>query len=93
VGISRRPTPHVIDPDRVEWSIAEIDAAISLVASGLATSVRLCELPEIEAAIAWAVAHAQEAGVPLRFVRAPGTHPLIVVGPVSGGRSLDAVPS
>jgi hypothetical protein len=81
---SRRSAPHAIDPDRVEWSIAEIDAAISLVASGLATSVRLSELPEVDAAIAYAIAHAQDARVPLRFVREPGARPLIIVGPLEG---------
>jgi hypothetical protein len=78
---SRHPAPHVFDPSRVEWAIAEIDAAIELVSSGLAISVRLCELPEIESAAAIGLAHAQAAGIPFRFVRDGLTDPYLIIGP------------
>jgi hypothetical protein len=79
---SRHLEPHAIHPDMVEWAIAEIDAAIELVSSGLAVSVRLCELPEIDLAAAPGLAHAQARGVPFRFVRDGDTDPYIVIGPL-----------
>jgi len=86
---SRHPTPHALDPDKVEWSVAEIDAAIELVSSGLALSVRLCELPEIESAAAFGLSHAQAAGIPFRFVRHGDGPPFIVVGPRETTRIAD----
>jgi len=86
---SRHPTIHALDPVKVEWAIAEIDAAIELVASGLAISVRLCELPQIESAAAFGLAHAQAARIPFSFVRDGETQPYIIVGPLEAAGVAD----
>jgi len=67
--------------DVVAPHVADIDAAIALVARGLATRVRLVALDRPEAAAAVGLAHAQEAGVRFRLDRGPDGI-AITVGPL-----------
>lgn len=64
-----------------EDEIAEIMAAIELVASGCARRVVLAGFPDAEALAAEALACAQEAHVCFSLRRAPGVAPTVVVGP------------
>jgi hypothetical protein len=76
-----------LHPEPLEWSIAEIDAAIELVASGHAIRVSLCELPSIAAAAAFGLAHAHAAGIPIVVKPDPGGAVAVIIGP----RSVDTV--
>jgi hypothetical protein len=64
--------------------VVEIDAAIALVGSGVATRVRLVGLVRPEAAAGVGLAHAQDAGVVFRLERS-AVGIAITIGPSSSG--------
>ena len=70
-----RPTSDVAGPE-----LAEIDAAIALVASGLATRVCLVSLVHVDAIAATGLVHAQAAGVSFRLDR-NGDATAVTIGP------------
>ena len=61
--------------------VVEIDAAIAMVGSGLATRVRLVGLARPEAAAGVGLAHAQDAGVVVSLDRSPAGI-AITIGPL-----------
>jgi hypothetical protein len=75
------PIPFPSAPsDPLGHDLAEIDAAIALVASGRATRVRLVSLGHPEAIAATGLAHAQDAGIDFRLERT-GEATAVTVGP------------
>jgi hypothetical protein len=79
--------PNVLLPfpaasgDPIERDLAEIDAALGLVARGLATRVRLVGLMRPEAAAEAGLAHAQEAQVAFSLDRGTDGAVALTVGP------------
>ena len=74
------PFPHAsLDP--VERDLAEISAAIDLVATGLATRVQLVGLIRPEAVASSALAQAQLKGVHFNLDRRGGAQSAVTVGP------------
>lgn len=67
--------------DELERALSEVDAAIAMVALGLAVSVRLSNLAGAEDAAFDAAARAQSAGVAFALLRERPTLPTMVVGP------------
>jgi len=67
--------------DSVEHDLAEVDAAISLVALGLATRVRLVGLSRPEAVASTGLAHAQEARVDFSLERGANGAVALTLGP------------
>ena len=67
--------------DSLELALAEVDAAIALVLSGLAVTVRLCNLAVAEDVAFDAAARAQTAGVGFSLRRDGARRPTLVVGP------------
>ena len=63
-GVDRSPLD-----DAGAAALAELDAAIAMVAAGAARRVRLTAIPFVERAAAEGLAHADEAGVEFRFER------------------------
>ncbi len=61
------------NPDATERTLAEIDAAIAMVAQGAAESVRLVSLPLAEESAFDAAARAQVAGVAFSITRDAGS--------------------
>jgi hypothetical protein len=64
-----------------EPALAEIVAAIELVAEGGARRVVISGIPGVEAVAGEALLHAQAAHVALCLRRPPGAAPAVVVGP------------
>jgi hypothetical protein len=60
---------------------AEIDAAIAMVARGVATRVRLVGLADVDEVAAGGLARAQSAGVDFALDRGVGGPPAVIVGP------------
>lgn len=83
------PSPHHLslpsrfsaDPDD---TLAELTAAIDLVASGLAARVVCTNLAGVEAVAPVALARAQARGIAFRIDRGPEGRPRAVVGPRAG---------
>lgn len=74
------PFPHAsLDP--IEHDLAEIEAAIDLVAGGLATRIRLVGLMRPEAIAATGLAHAQLRGVRFALDRGKEAPFAVTVGP------------
>jgi len=67
--------------DVVEHDLAEVDAAIGLVARGLASRVRLVGLHRPEAVAPTGLAHAQEARVRFSLDRGAGGAVALTLGP------------
>jgi hypothetical protein len=67
--------------DDLERALSEVDAAIAMVALGLAVSVRLSNLAGAEEAAFDAAARAQAAGVAFSLLRERPTLPTMIVGP------------
>ena len=67
--------------DELERALSEVDAAIAMVALGVAVSVRLSNLAGAEDAAFDAAARAQSAGVAFSLLRERPTMPIIIVGP------------
>jgi hypothetical protein len=67
--------------DAVEHALTEIDAAITMVAFGVARSVRLCNLPGAEDAAFDAAARAQVARVAFSLLREGPRSITMIVGP------------
>jgi hypothetical protein len=67
--------------DSIEHDLLEIDAAIALVARGIATRVRLVGLKRPEAAAAIGLAHAQLANVSFSLERNPDGGATVTLGP------------
>jgi hypothetical protein len=75
------PIPFPNAPsDPLGDDLAEIDAAIAMVASGLASRVRLVSLGDPDAIAATGLAHAQDASVDFRLDR-NGEATAVTVGP------------
>ena len=75
------PIPFPDAPsDPLEHDLAEIDAAIALVATGRATRVRLVSIACPDAVAATGLAHAQAAGLIFRLDR-HGRATAVTVGP------------
>jgi hypothetical protein len=75
------PIPFPNAPsDPLGHDLAEIDAAIAMVASGLASRVRLVSLGHADAVAATGLAHAQDASVDFRLDR-NGEATAVTVGP------------
>lgn len=74
------PFPHPsLDP--IEHDLAEIEAAIDLVAGGLATRIQLIGLIRPEAIAPTGLARAQEAGVGFRLEHFAGGATAVTLGP------------
>lgn len=74
------PFPHAsLDPH--EHDLAEIDAAISLVAGGIATRIQLIGLIRPEAVAATGLAHAQGRGLMFSLDRRGESQFAVTVGP------------
>jgi hypothetical protein len=67
--------------DAIERALSEVDAAIAMVALGVAVSVRLSNLAGAEDAAFDAAARAQAAGVAFSLLRERPTMPTMIVGP------------
>jgi hypothetical protein len=69
--------------DLLERSIAEIDAAIALVAGHAARRVRLAGLPLVDVAAAFGLARALDEGVGFEVERSgPGAPATVTIGPI-----------
>ena len=78
-AVTHLPLPRPsLDP--IERDLAEVEAAIALVALGLATRVRLVGLLRAEAVAGEGLARAQEAGVAFRL-DCSGPTPAVTLGP------------
>jgi len=64
-----------------EHALADLVAAIELVAEGQARRVVISGIPGVEAVAAEALLHAQAAHVAFCLRRMPGAAPAVVVGP------------
>lgn len=73
--------------DAAERALTEIDAAITMVAFGVARSVRLCNLPGAEDAAFDAAARAQVAGVAFSLLREGPRSITMIVGPRLAGEA------
>jgi hypothetical protein len=82
--ITTLPFPNV-SPDPIEHDLIEIDAAIALVARGLATRVRLVGLLRPEAAAPAGLAHAQQANVGFSLDRNAEGAATVTLGPRNEG--------
>ena len=71
----------VADPEAPARTLAELVAAIDLVARGVARRVVVVGEADVDAVAAQALAHAQLAGVRFSLVRDHPGSPLVVVGP------------
>jgi hypothetical protein len=81
------------NPDSTKRALTEIDAAIAMVARGIAVTVRLCNLPAADETAFDAAARAQAAGVAFRLVHEGHASVTMIIGPrVNYGRSADAAP-
>ena len=69
------------NPDATERTLAEIDAAITMVSLGIAATVRLVNLPAAEATAFEAAARAQAAGLAFRVERHDADSTTLIVGP------------
>jgi hypothetical protein len=69
------------NPDATERTLAEIDAAIAMVALGIAVTVRLVNLPTADDLAFDAAARAQTAGVAFSLQRDGPDSTTMVVGP------------
>jgi hypothetical protein len=79
--------------DAVERALTEVDAAITMVAFGVARSVRLCNLPGAEEAAFDAAARAQAAAVAFSLQRdGPGSVTLIIGPRLVDGPHLERGP-
>lgn len=67
--------------DAVEQALTEVDAAITMVAFGIARSVRLCNLPRAEEAAFDAAARAQIADVAFSLQRDGARSVTMIIGP------------
>jgi hypothetical protein len=67
--------------DELEHALTEVDAAITMVAFGVARSVRLCNLPGAEDAAFDAAARAQTAGVAFSLKRDGASSITMIMGP------------
>lgn len=74
------PFPN-ISTDPIDHDILEIDAAIALVARGVATRVHLVALMTPEAVAAIGLAHTQQANVGFSLDRNPDGGATVIVGP------------
>lgn len=74
------------NPDATERTLAEIDAAIAMVALGVAVSVRLVNLPTAEESAFDAAARAQAGGVGFLLQREDQGLVTLVIGPRLGDR-------
>jgi len=72
------------NPDATERTLAEIDAAIAMVALGIAVTVRLVNLPTAEDLAFDAAARAQTAGVAFSLQRDGSDSTTMIVGPRLG---------
>ena len=77
------------NPDATERTLAEIDAAIAMVALGIAVTVRLVNLPTAEDLAFDAAARAQTAGVAFSLQRDGPDSTTMVVGPRLGNPPSD----
>ena len=73
--------------DAVERALSEVDAAITMVASGFARSVRLCNLPAADEAAFDAAARAQAAAVAFNLQRDGTRSVTMIIGPRLGDGS------
>ncbi|HEY0442842.1 MAG TPA: hypothetical protein VGC90_01325 [Candidatus Limnocylindrales bacterium] len=80
------------ETDPLEVALVEIDAAIALVRSGAARTVRLCGLRAAERAAVTGAARAQTAGVEFLFRRETGGSITLVIGPDLRQRESQARP-
>lgn len=78
------------NPDATERTLAEIDAAISMVALGIAVTVRLVNLPTAGDVAFDAAARAQAARVAFSLQRDGPDSTTMVVGPRLGNPPWDA---
>ena len=78
------------NPDATERTLAEIDAAIAMVALGIAVTVRLVNLPTAEEVAFDATARAQAAGVAFSLLHDGPDSTTMVVGPRLGTLPWDA---
>jgi hypothetical protein len=69
--------------DQLARDLDEIDAAIAMVASGVATRIRLIGLAAAADAAAQGLAHAQFAGVTFTVDRPADRPPAIIIGPLA----------
>jgi hypothetical protein len=76
------------NPDATERALTEIDAAIAMVARGIAVSVRLCTLPAAEETAFDAAARSQAAGVAFSLEHDSPRSATMIIGP-----RLDTAPS
>lgn len=77
------------NPDSTERTLAEIDAAIAMVALGIAVTVRLVNLPTAEEVAFDATARAQAAGVAFSLQRDGPDSTTMIVGPRLGNPPRD----
>ena len=77
------------NPDATERTLAEIDAAIAMVALGIAVTVRLVNLPTAEDLAFDAAARAQTADVAFSLQRDGPDSTTMVVGPRLGNPPSD----
>jgi hypothetical protein len=81
------------NPDATERALTEIDAAIAMVARGIAVSVRLCNLPAADETAFDAAARAQAVSVAFRLVHDGQASVTMIIGPRGGDRrSADETP-
>ena len=85
--ISSLPLTHAtFDP--IERDLAEIDAAIGMVAAGIATRVRLVGLARPDVAAAVALARSQAACLGFEVDSGPDGISTVTVGPIAVRRSV-----
>ena len=77
--ITRLPTTVAGDP--LEHALSEIDAAITLVLTGIAVTITLCCFEGAESAAFSGAVWAQAAGVAFRLRREPPAPVSVVIGP------------
>lgn len=75
--------------DATERTLAEIDAAIAMVSTGVAASVRLVNMPAAEETAFDAAARAQAAGLSFSLQRDGTDTATMIVGPRLGGTPGD----
>jgi hypothetical protein len=81
--ITFRPTPFAPDDD-TRLDLAEVDAAIEMVAAGHARRISLVALAHADAIAAIALARAQAADIGFRLERDPGGAVRLTLGPRQG---------
>lgn len=77
------------NPDATERTLAEIDAAIAMVSTGVAASVRLVNMPAAQETAFDAAARAQGAGLAFSLQRDASGSTTMIVGPRLGGTPGD----